>query len=463
MREVLALGATAVVRALKRGELSPLELLDAVEERIAEVEPAVGALPVTCLDRARRQAKEIAGRRTESRVDDPGWLGGLPVSVKDMVDVSGVPTTYGSPGLRGQVAAVSDPLVERIERHGGIVVGKTNLPEFCSGADTVNPLHGRTRNPWDPTVSCGASSGGAAVSVAAGEVWCAHGEDTAGSLRIPAAFTGVVGLRPSPAAGGALETHGPLARDVADAALFHGALTGGPPLELFPVLPARVAFTAGYAGRLPVEPDVARVFTAAVGRIARAGCRTQEHAPALGSMQDACLTLIAHRAARRYGDLVDQLGDEAGPLIRAEVTSGRSLSEEQLLAAELERAAFAKSFGTLFDSYDVLLTPTMGCAPWPVPDGPSPLPADEHLLRVLALWPLTTAVTMAGCPAVSLPCGRTPAGLPVGLQLIGAPGRDTALLRTARAIEEVLGDVRPPLPVTPGAGTAVRPGAEAVA
>ncbi len=193
------LTAVEAVTRLKKREISPLDLVEASARRIAEVEPAVNALPTLCLDRARDHAKRImAGGAACEAAGEAGWLAGLPVSIKDLTDVAGVRTTYGSPIFADHVPAKSHPLVERIERKGGIVMGKSNTPEFGAGGSTFNEVFGRTRNPWNTSLTCGGSTGGGAVSVATGEVWLAHGTDHGGSLRRPGTYCSVVGLRPSP-------------------------------------------------------------------------------------------------------------------------------------------------------------------------------------------------------------------------------------------------------------------------
>src|SRR6185437_2256631 len=191
--ELIRLTATEAVARLKRGDITPLDLIDAAAARIAAVEPAVNALPTLCLDRAREHAKRLmAGHGAEASAE-PGWLAGLPVSIKDLTDVAGVRTTYGSPIFRDHVPARSHPLVERIERRGGIVVAKSNTPEFGAGGSTFNEVFGRTRNPWNTSLTCGGSTGGGAVSVATGEVWLAQGTDHGGSLRRPGTNCSVVG------------------------------------------------------------------------------------------------------------------------------------------------------------------------------------------------------------------------------------------------------------------------------
>src|SRR5271154_1142628 len=227
--------ATEAVARLRRGEISPLELLDAAEARIAEVEPRVNALPTLCFDRARDHAKRLMAERNPPAANEPGWLGGLPVSIKDLNDVAGVRTTYGSPIFKHNVPTRSHPLVERIERKGGIVVAKSNTPEFGAGGSTFNEVFGRTRNPWHLSLTCGGSTGGGAVSVATGEVWLAQGTDHGGSLRLPGTYCSTVGIRPSPGrvTRGTvnnlylpLSVQGPMARTVADLALFLDTMAG---------------------------------------------------------------------------------------------------------------------------------------------------------------------------------------------------------------------------------------------
>src|SRR5262249_3747989 len=195
--ELIRLTATEAVARLKRGDITPLELIAAAERRIAEVEPAINALPTLCFERAREHARRLMrgeGREAEA---EPGWLAGLPVAIKDLADVAGVRTTYGSTIFKDHVPTTSRPLVRRIERKGGIVIAKSNTPEFGAGGSTFNEVFGRTRNPWNTALTPGGSAGGGAAALAGGEVWLAHGTDHAGSLRRPATYCSVVGLRPS--------------------------------------------------------------------------------------------------------------------------------------------------------------------------------------------------------------------------------------------------------------------------
>ncbi|MCL7456110.1 amidase [Micromonospora echinofusca] len=447
MNDLIRLPAREVVRALGRGEIDRSSVLDAVADRLRRVEPLVNAVPTVAVQRARRDRRRPFGP-----------LAALPITVKDVVDVAGLPTTYGSPLRRDAVARHSDPLVRRLEERGAAVVGKTNVPEFLAGADTVNALFGRTRNPWNGTLSCGASSGGAAVSVATGTSWCAHGEDTAGSIRIPAALCGVVGLRPTPGLVTAAGTgdpvpgftvHGPIARDVADAALFLRAMVpDGAVPHVAPGPLRRVAFTVDLGGRVPVTPEIAASCTRTVAALEGLGYRVEAYAPPVDGVHEACLTLLAHRAAVLHGARVDRHGDRLGAALRAEVAAGRDRTPRQVADAGRARTDFAGRVRALFARYDVLVTATFGRPPWPVGEGLDPLPAGEELAAVAGQWPLTTLATMAGCPALTVPCGRTAAGDAVGLQLIGAPYTDVALLRAGRDVERVR-DAVPALPVLP--------------
>src|SRR6202790_2904120 len=269
-QDLIRMTATEAVARLREREISPLELIDAAEARIAEVEPYVNALPTLCFDRAREHAKRLMADRSPAAAGEPGWLGGLPGSIKDLNDVAGVRTTYGSPIFRDHVPTRSHPRVERIERKGGIVIAKSNTPEFGAGGNTFNEVFGRTRNPWNTALTSGGSTGGGAAALAAGEVWLAHGSDHGGSLRRPATYCSVVGLRPSPGRVtrgtsnnlfAPLSVQGPMARTVADVALFLDTMAGlcgrdpltfeAPPQSFAgavasPVAPRRVAFTANF-------------------------------------------------------------------------------------------------------------------------------------------------------------------------------------------------------------------------
>ncbi|MFQ5545531.1 MAG: amidase, partial [Acidiferrobacterales bacterium] len=234
MNELCRLSAVEAVGLLKRGEIAPLELVEAAASRIAEVDVHLNALPTLCIERAQDHARRIIqegpnGGRPAS------WLGGLPVAIKDLNPVAGVRTTYGSLIFAAHIPTRSDIMVERLEDNGAIVIGKSNTPEFGAGASTFNEVFGKTRNPWNVEKSVAGSSGGASAAVASGQVWLATGSDLGGNLRTPASFNSVVGLRPSPgrvARGPMVQpfsplfVEGPIARSATDAALLLDATTG---------------------------------------------------------------------------------------------------------------------------------------------------------------------------------------------------------------------------------------------
>src|ERR1700676_996949 len=291
--ELWRMSAVEAVARLRKGEISPLELVEASARRIAEIEPAVNALPTLCLDRAREHARSIV---QGGGAGEAGWLAGLPVSIKDLTDVAGVRTTYGSPLFADHVPTASHPLVERIERKGGIVIAKSNTPEFGAGGSTFNEVFGRTRNPWNTSLTCGGSTGGGAVSVATGEVWLAQGSDHGGSLRRPGTYCSVVGLRPSPGRVtrgtssnlfSPLSVQGPMARTIPDLALFLATMAGywppdplpfDAPAESFVAAlgragpPKRIAYSPDYGGKLLVERETRAICEAAVRRFEDLGC-----------------------------------------------------------------------------------------------------------------------------------------------------------------------------------------------
>src|ERR1700712_70657 len=292
--------ACAIVEQLNSGKVTPLDLLDVLQARIAEVDGKVNALPTLCFDRARAHAKELMKKPAGQR----GLLAGLPVPIKDLTAVSGVLTTQGSPIYKDNIPAKSDILVEHLENNGGVIYAKSNTPEFGAGANTFNEVFGATRNPWDTSRSAAGSSGGAAVALATGTAWLAHGSDMGGSLRNPASFFGIVRLRPSIGRGAHtiaaaidrnLGVQGPMARNVEDLALMLDAMSGehpGDPLSL-PLLPTsflsaarsgnkpkRIAYSPDL-GITPVDPEVAAITRKAAQRFAEAGVIVEEAHPDL--------------------------------------------------------------------------------------------------------------------------------------------------------------------------------------
>jgi amidase len=470
------LTATEAVKRLKRREITPLDLIDAAARRIAQVEPAINALPTLCIERARAHAERLMrgeGRQAEA---EPGWLAGLPVAIKDLTDVAGVRTTYGSPIFRDHVPARSHPVVERIERKGGIVIAKSNTPEFGAGGSTFNEVFGRTRNPWNTALTPGGSTGGGGAALAAGEVWLAHGSDHAGSLRRPATYCSVVGLRPSPGRitrgtsnnlFSPLSVQGPMARTVADVALFldtmaglcaHDPLTFEAPQRSFaaavasPVAPRRVAWTADFGAKVPVDRETREICAAAARRFEALGCVVEEAAPDLGNIGEAFLALRSQHFVVDRELMLATHRELIKPDIIWNTEQGLRQSPSALAAAERERAALFRRTVDFFATYDLLVSPG---ASTPAFDVTLRMPATidgKALDNYLGGSLITAATTMMALPSVAVPCGFDRHGRPVGLQMVGRHRGEAALLQAAALFEQVAG-LAAMVPIDPREGS----------
>ena len=457
MSELWRVTATDAVAKLRRGEVSPIEMVDAAASRIAAVEPKINALPIRFLDEAREQAKAL---RREHR-DSSGWLAGLPVAIKDYNDVAGQLTTNGSPIFAENRALADDRTVATLRVNGAIPVAKSNVPEFA-GAHTFNSLWGITRNPWNPARTAGGSSGGAAAALAAGEVWLANGSCLGGSLRIPASFCGVVGLRPSPGivprgdglpAFDSLWVDGPMARNVADLALMLDAMAGFTPRDPLsrPVPeggyqaalrrarpPRRLAFSPDL-GLRRVDPDVAAICRAAVQQFAQMNCAVEEDAPDFSGAIDCFQILRALLFAELRGELLPRERDRISPDIVWNIEKGQQLAADEIIRARRERHRLFHRVARFFDDHDLLACPTVAVSPFPVEQRFPTEIAGEKLTTYIDWMFLTFVVTLTGCPAISLPCGLTQDRLPIGIQLVGRPHGDAELLAAAALLEQALG------------------------
>lgn len=475
--ELCKLEAHQVVALLKKKEIKPAELLEAAYDRIAQVEPAVNAMPTTCPDRALASLSVLKDRRA-AEGKNPGWLGGLPIAIKDLTPVSGVRTTWGSKGLADFVPAASDPLVERLERRGGVVVGKTNTPEMGAGGNTFNDVFGFTRNPWDTRKNAGGSSGGAAVSLATGEVWLSHGSDLAGSLRTPAAYCGVIGLRPSPgrAGGGAAPiafnmegVQGPMARTVMDTALFLDAMAGFDPRQPISIeAPSEpfqkavreaeangvsIAYSPTLNGFAQVEPEIDQVLRAALHKAEKAGAGIVEDCPPLPDLYDCYITLRAMMWASLSGRMAKEVQKHYKRTLRENIDVGRKLKAEQIYDAFRGRSVLYDNMQQFLTLHDVLACPVVGLEPGPVEEEyPREINGTTLNDSYVDWLRFSFLATTTGLPALSIPVGFTKSGMPVGLQLIGPPRGEARLLQVARVIEDCVGFLgRTPIdPVTPG-------------
>ena len=473
--DLIRLTATAAVARLAAGEISPLELVEAAAARIAEVDGAVNALPTLCLERARGHARDLmAGRRREA-AGERGWLGGLPVAIKDLIDVEGVRTTYGSPLYADHVPTASHPLVRRIERLGGIVIGKSNTPEFGAGGNTFNKVFGRTLNPWNTALTCGGSTGGGAVALATGEVWLAQGSDHGGSLRGPATLCSVVGIRASPGRVtrgspnnlfSPLSVQGPMARDITDLALFLDTMAGWCPADPLTFEapsasfsdavrearpPRRVAFTANYGGALPVDRETREICTAAAHRLAEAGCVVEEAFPELGPVEEVFLALRSQAFVVDRELQIAANPEKFKPDIIWNTRQGLDQSTSRLAWAERERAALYRRFAAFFERFDVLVTPGAATPAWDVALRTRDVIDGVATQNYMSGSALTSAITLTSCPAVSVPCGFDRFGRPVGLQVVAPARGEAQALAAARCVERIFGLDRL-LPIVPRAG-----------
>lgn len=469
--------AVEAVARLKKREISPLDLIEASAKRIAAVERDVNALPTLCLDRARDHAKRImAGGDACEASGEAGWLAGLPVSIKDLTDVGGVRTTYGSPIFADHVPAKSHPLVERIERKGGIVVGKSNTPEFGAGGSTFNEVFGRTRNPWNTSLTCGGSTGGGSVSVATGEVWLAHGSDHGGSLRRPGTYCSTVGIRPS--AGRVTRgtsnnlwspqsVQGPMARNVADLALFLDAMSGFCPHDPMtfdspavsfsaavarPVAPKRVAFSIDFGGRFELDREIREICTRMARRFEELGCIVEEASPDFGPVDNVFMALRSQQFVVDRELQIQQHRDKIKPDIIWNTELGLEQTASRLAWAERERAALYRRMGAFFQTYDLFVTPGAPTAAFDVNLRAPATIAGKKLENYMAGSTLNSAITVTGSPAIAVPCGFDQYGRPVGLQLVGKPRGEAALLQAAVLYEQLIGLDRL-LPIDPRPGT----------
>ena len=459
--ELTRMTANQAVAELRAGHITPLDLINAAERRIAAVDTAVNALPTLCLDRARDHARALmAGKRRDAE-DEAGWLAGLPVAIKDLADVAGVRTTYGSPIYADHVPTVSHPLVARIERKGGIVIAKSNTPEFGAGGNTFNEVFGRTLNPWNTALTCGGSTGGGAVALATGEVWLAQGSDHGGSLRGPATLCSVVGIRPSPGRVtrgtsdnlfSPLSVEGPMARNVADLALFldtmaglcpHDPLTFDAPARPFLAAaregrpPRRVAFTANYGGALPVDRETREICAREVRKFEQAGCIVEEAHPDLGPVEDIFLALRSHHFVVAQEPRIAAHRDRVKPDIIWNTELGLRQTASHYAWAERERAALYRRFVTFFETYDILVTPGSATPAWDVSLRARDIVDGVKLHNYIAGSALTSAITLTSCPALALPCGFDRFGRPVGLQIIAPPRGEAAAIAAAAVFEQI--------------------------
>jgi len=451
-----AIELTARVRA---GELSARDLVGLHLDRIEAVNTKLNAIVTLVPERALAWAAEADER--QARGETLGPLHGLPIAHKDLLMTEGIRSTSGSKLLADHVPGQDDLVVQRMRAAGAITVGKTNVPEFGAGSQTYNEVFGETLNPWDTTRTCGGSSGGAAVALATGMVPIADGSDMGGSLRNPASFCNVVGLRPSPgrvpiyparSEWSPLSVLGPMARTVGDTALLLSAMAGPDPrAPLSLATPGdvfgqaldrdfrgtRVAWSRDLGG-LPVEPDVTSVLEANRGTIAELGCEVEDAEPDWSGADEAFKTLRAWEFANSFAAMPESARDLLKETLRWNIDQGLGLSVRDVARAENLRGRLYQRVRILMEDYRFMLLPVSQVSPFDVSTR-YPESIDGVAMETYIDWMKSAYfVTLTGHPAISLPWGFTDSGLPVGLQIVGRWQDDWGVLQFARALERVL-------------------------
>jgi amidase len=398
-------------------------------------------------------------------------LHGLPFAFKDTHAAAGWRTTYGSPVRADHVPDADELIVERIRQAGAVVIGKTNVPEFAAGSHTFNPLFGTTLNPWDLTRSAGGSSGGAAASLATGMVPLADGSDMGGSLRNPASFCNVVGLRPSLGrvpewplynAWETTSVGGPMARSVSDLALLLSVLAGpdrrvpnalsepgstfAPPLS-GSLAGVRVALSVDLGGAFEVDDAVASVVGSAASVLAASGAVVTASYPSLPEAEDTFRTLRAWHFQAKLGALLAEHPDAFKQSLADNIRAGEPLTGADVARAYRQRTALGQRMVEFFTDHDVLVLPVSQVPPFPA-DQEFPTSINGRPMGSYLDWMRSAYfITVTGCPAISLPAGFTPDGLPVGIQVVAPHSQERRLLEVAHAFEQVTGygERRPPL------------------
>jgi amidase len=442
--DICRISATELAQLIRRKQLSAREVVGAHLARIEAINPKVNAIVTLAADRAME-----AARRADERLASGGTVGplhGLPIAHKDLQATAGIRTTFGSPMFQDHVPTEDSPLVQRLKAAGAITIGKTNTPELGAGSQTFNPIFGATRNPYDPGKTCGGSSGGAAVALACRMLPIADGTDMGGSLRNPAAFCGVVGMRPSAALMGgdpscgwsSLSVEGPMARTGDDLALLLDAMAAEPFQSrddtTFRRRSIRVAWCMKLAG-VPFEPRIIAVVDAQRRLFETIGCQVEEADPDFAGADEIFKTLRAKAFVEKHGSTVRRHRDLVKPTILWEIERGERLTAAAVAAAEQGRRNLRARIARFMERYDVIVLPTTQVAPFDL---------DEEYVRAIDGAAMETYidwmkscyyVSTIGHPAISVPAGLTRDGLPVGLQIVGRDRDDRSVVTLARRFE----------------------------
>ena len=452
--------ATELAAAIRRREVSCVEVMQAHLARIDAVNPLLNA--IVTLDPELGLRGAAAADDALGRDEAPGPLHGLPMAIKDLEDTAGMRTTYGSPIYRDHVPTADTLMVARLRRAGAIVIGKTNTPEFGAGSQTFNPIFGATRNPYDSARTAGGSSGGTAAAVASGMVPLGDGSDLGASIRNPSSFCNLVGLRTAPGRVPAVPSHsawnpmgvlGPLARSVEDAALLLRAMAGPDPRAPLSLDDPPEAFVLGAVvdprgmriawsrnlGDLPVEPAVTAVLEDHRAALEAMGCVVEDVEPDLTAADDAFEVLRGVAFAQAFGPVLETDGDQLKETIRWNTRIGLALTGADVARAIGLQTEMYERMRALLERYDALALPVSQVAPFAVEQEWVTEIAGTAMGSYLEWMRSCSRITVTAHPAISLPAGFTADGLPVGVQLVGRQRGELALLRLAAAVEQSTG------------------------
>jgi amidase len=466
-RALIGKSARELVRLIRTRAVSPIEVLDAYLAAIEAINPKINAVVTLAADQARDAAKRAEAAAIKG--EKLGPLHGLPIGVKDNTLTAGIRTTFGSPLYKDYVPTEDAEVVRRLKAAGAIVLAKTNVPEFAAGANTSNVLFGPTRNPWNSELSPAGSSGGSAAAVAAGMLPIAQGTDFGCSIRIPAAFCGIVGIRATPGMTPSRplhllwdpgQVHGPLARDAEDAALFLDAIVGYSRISPISVAPPwqsaltelerrddinglRVAYVSDIAG-IGVDAEVDAICRDAAAALGKRGAKVEQ------VELDASAGRAAYNTWRGFwmvGQQYERLAhlNEFGPNLRGNVEAGLKLNALDFGAAELKREETYHRFRMLFERFDVLLTPAAPVKPYPVEMNFPDTINGRKFENYIDWFAPAYLITLVSLPAATAPAGLSPDGLPIGMQIVAPRFEEPLILRVARVIHQGSGVGAPPI------------------
>jgi amidase len=472
-RDLCFTPATELARLYRARKVSPLDVMQAVLARVDAVNPALNACVTVARESALAAARKATAALTRRTALPP--LHGVPVSIKDLTPTKGIRTTWGSKIYEHHVPEEDALIVQRLKAAGAIILGKTNTPEFGAGGNTFNDVFGATRNPWNPALTCGGSSGGAAVALATGMGPIAQGSDLGGSLRTPAAFCGVVGFRttaglvpvhPRELAWDSLSVSGPMARTVGDTALMLSVIAG--PDDRAPlsydvdtreflravkspsVKGWRVAWTPDLNGLIPVDDEVAAVAEGATRAFRSLGARVEAACCDFSEVNDIVLGTRGLAMVAMHADKLARWEPVMQKGLVWNIRQGLSLTPEAIARAEKARTVLWQRVRAFMETRDLLILPTVAVPPFPV-EQPYPTEINGKPLDNYTQWFfLTYGITVTGLPVISVPCGFTRSGLPVGLQIVGRRRQEAAVLRAAAAFEAAApwADKIPPTVIT---------------